>query len=193
MDYKEQYKKALERARKLKENPQSVFNEYSPKEGDTICDYIFPELCESEDERIREQIIYAINKLNVPESEKSKLLAWLEKQESVGEIVARCKTSWYNEGKIQGQIEGLSDEEKYQQGWHDAFTKMMLKPQVDGFDTELKENEDGRVRKELINIMNLSYERGIAITKESRDRYIAWLEKQGKQKVSVVEFNAKIF
>ena len=27
------------------------------------------------------------------------------------------------EGKIQGQIEGLSDEEKYQQGWHDALEK----------------------------------------------------------------------
>jgi hypothetical protein len=35
---------------------------------------------ESEDERIREQIVYAINKLNVPESEKNKLLAWFEKQ-----------------------------------------------------------------------------------------------------------------
>ena len=50
-------------------------------------------------------------------------IAWLEKQASVGEIVSRCKTSWYNEGKIQGQIEGLSDEEKYQQGWHDALEK----------------------------------------------------------------------
>ena len=43
------YDKAIERARKLKEDPQGVFYEYSPKERDTICDYIFPELKESED------------------------------------------------------------------------------------------------------------------------------------------------
>lgn len=48
---------------------------------------------------------------------------WLKKQETIGEIVERCKNSWYNEGKIQGQIEGLSDEEKYQQGVHDALEK----------------------------------------------------------------------
>ena len=47
------YDKALERAIKLKEDPQSVFYEYSPNEGDTICDYIFPELKESEDDKIK--------------------------------------------------------------------------------------------------------------------------------------------
>lgn len=59
------------------------------------------------------------------------ILMWLEndlsvhtkKQKSVAEIVERCKNAWYNEGKIQGQIEGLTDEEKYQQGWHDALEK----------------------------------------------------------------------
>ena len=45
----EAYDMAIERARKLKEDPQGVFYEYSPKERDTICDYIFPELKESED------------------------------------------------------------------------------------------------------------------------------------------------
>ena len=55
--YEKKYKEALERTRKLKENPQSVFNEYSPKEGDTICDYIFPELKELGDEKIRKWII----------------------------------------------------------------------------------------------------------------------------------------
>lgn len=53
--------------------------------------------------------------------DKLKTITWLEKQESVEEIVERCKTSWYNDGKIQGKMEGLSDDEKYQQGWHDAI------------------------------------------------------------------------
>ena len=47
---------------------------------------------------------------------------------------------------------------------------------------ELSESEDEKVRKELMNVINLSYDCGIAITKENRDRYIAWLEKQGERK-----------
>ena len=41
------YDKAIERAKKLKEEPQSVFYEFRPKEGDTWLDYIFPELKET--------------------------------------------------------------------------------------------------------------------------------------------------
>ena len=91
-----------------------------------VLEDILPELKEGEDERIRKTLIEYFNaypKDYYGELKKSHILAWLEKQESVGEIVERCKTSWYNEGKIQGQIEGLSDEEKYQQGWHDALEK----------------------------------------------------------------------
>ena len=44
---------------------------------------------------------------------------------------------------------------------------------------ELKENEDEKVKKELINAINLAYDCGIAITKENRDKYLAWIEKQG--------------
>lgn len=89
---------------------------------------IFPELKEpeGEDEKIRKAIIDSLPKYGyLPQTniKVEEARAWLEKQESVGEIVARCKTSWYNEGKIQGQTEGLSDEEKYQQGWRDALEK----------------------------------------------------------------------
>ena len=59
---------------------------------------------------------------------------------------------------------------------------------------ELKESEDESVRKELINIMNLSYDCGIAITKENRDRYIAWLEKQGvKQSLPIPNERAWLY
>ena len=91
---------------------------------------IFPELAEIEDKRIREKLIDTFNFYNPAMNSpfllgihKKDILAWLEKQESVGEIVERCKTSWYNEGKIAGMTEGLTDEEKYQQGWHDALEK----------------------------------------------------------------------
>lgn len=38
------YDEAIERARKLKESPEEVFLEFSPNDGETVCDYIFPEL-----------------------------------------------------------------------------------------------------------------------------------------------------
>ena len=89
----------------------------------------FPELIESEDEKmwklIKKYAHYNISDLALEADHitREHLESWLEKQKSVEEIVERCKNSWYNEGKIQGQIEGLTDEEKYQQGWHDALEK----------------------------------------------------------------------
>ena len=83
---------------------------------------IFPEIQELEDEKIRKEIISALKYAN-HNGVYDKHLAWLEKQKSVEEIIERCKDSWYNEGKIQGMREGLADEEKYQQGWHDALEK----------------------------------------------------------------------
>lgn len=84
---------------------------------------IFPELTESDDEKIRKGIIRCV-KGNMPDNDfRKKYIAWLEKQKSVEEIVERCKKSWYNEGKIDGKFEGIADDVKYQQGWHDALEK----------------------------------------------------------------------
>ena len=87
MDYEKKYKEALERAKRFKEDPQSVFYEFTPKEGQGIEDYIFPELEESEDEKVRKEIIdYCHERLNttygaLPNIETIKRwLAWLEKQ-----------------------------------------------------------------------------------------------------------------
>jgi hypothetical protein len=97
-----------------------------------------PDLAESEDEKIRKRILFSLQKdimatknSGCDTKDLEKCIDWLEKQESVEEIVERCKTSWYNEGKIAGMAEGLSDEEKYQQGWHDALEKQD-KPQDKG-------------------------------------------------------------
>ena len=86
MNYEKKYKEAIERARKLKENPMDVFYEYTPKEGDTICDYIFPELKESEDERIRKALINGFKDYKGWDEEwfdgitVRNAIAWLEKQ-----------------------------------------------------------------------------------------------------------------
>ena len=87
-----------------------------------VLEDILPELKDN-DERIRKELIRFIQMEVEDEIVGNKWLAWLEKKESVEEIVARCKDSWYNEGKIAGMAEGLTDDEKYQQGWHDAIEK----------------------------------------------------------------------
>ena len=78
------YDEAILSAMKLKENPQQVFYEYSPKEGETVADYIFPEL-KSEDERIRKSIIELFAGMHssvypYKGFTKEQILAWLEKQ-----------------------------------------------------------------------------------------------------------------
>ena len=119
MNYEEKYKNALAHAREIHRNEED-------KRRD--MEWLFPELKESEDEKIRKGLINIINLsydcgIAITKENYKKYIAWLEKQESVEEIVERCKTSWYNEGKIAGMAEGLTDDEKYQQGWHDALEK----------------------------------------------------------------------
>ena len=120
MDYKEKYEMALERAKKLKENPQMVFYEYSPKEGDTICDYIFPELKESKDEKIRKAIIEGLKamKSNFHTISSIKIddaINWLEKQKGCEYIkkdwLEHVKQSWYKEGFIDGKYSNKTPKE----------------------------------------------------------------------------------
>lgn len=94
-----------------------------------VLEEILPELAESEDEKIRKALIEHIkaNKwadyVLFQKFSPDDVIAWLEKQESVEEIVERCKKSWYNEGKIDGKFEGIDDDVKYLQGWYDALEK----------------------------------------------------------------------
>lgn len=39
------------------------------------------------------------------------------------------------------------------------------------------EDEEEDLRKEIIQTINLAYDCGVSLTKEQRDKYIAWLEK----------------
>lgn len=127
MNYEQKYKEALERAKKWHNAPNA---NKMPTYANRVIEEIFPEFKENKDERIRKAVLIYLDWLDgrkdyAPRGEYSikDMIAWLKKQESVGEIVERCKTSWYNEGKIAGMAEGLTDDEKYQQGWHDALEK----------------------------------------------------------------------
>lgn len=102
------------------------------KQGEQVIDAnkMIEQEWSEKDEKVRKSIIELVEWVkeqqihtdhNTDGTKWDDMIAWLEKQESVGEIVERCKNSWYNEGKIAGMAEGLTDDEKYQQGWHDAL------------------------------------------------------------------------
>jgi len=79
--YEKKYKEALERAKYLKENTDSV----GAKDISYTFEYIFPELKVSEDEMIREELLDYLNRFiphhDVDLVKKSKVwIAWLEKQ-----------------------------------------------------------------------------------------------------------------
>lgn len=82
-----------------------------------VLEDILPELAESEDERIRKALIrFHLSTIDIDGIQGKKIIAWLEKQAEKKEINPT-----------------LQEKERMD----DAFTKMMLKPQVDSFDAEL--------------------------------------------------------
>ena len=91
--YEKKYKEALERARKLKEDPTIVFDNYSSFEGDAVVDYIFPELKESEDEKLCQMAIMAVSASEAQSCIKSwgvnpdDVIAWLEKHDKPADKV----------------------------------------------------------------------------------------------------------
>ena len=107
MDYEKKYKEALERAKKLQETCDST-----AVVG--WCEYLFPELCESEDERIRKALIKGVESCKASgwtnfgnNVDIDVVLAWLEKQEGCECIkkdwLEHIKQSWYKEGFIDGK------------------------------------------------------------------------------------------
>ena len=94
MSYEEKYKEALKRA-------DSLTEKYGGRE---FAEYVFPELAESEDERIRKQLIDAIkigrsnSGISFTEEAASRYIAWLEKhgEEEIKKIRNEEYTNGFN-------------------------------------------------------------------------------------------------
>ena len=84
MDYEKKYKEAIERMKSWArgEHPERF------TEAQKAAEFIFPELAESEDEKIRRCISDVVRKYGVEFATdtitKEKMLAWLEKQDEMG-------------------------------------------------------------------------------------------------------------
>ena len=126
MDYKEKYENALERASKLRvQNPFDTVGQ--------MVEHIFPELKESEDEKIRKSIIKILTKIVVDTNYKElgidfslkDMVAWLEKQSKKKEYTFKSIPRLLN------MIVPSEKAKSYCQKLIDTLTK-------EGYDTDAK-------------------------------------------------------
>ena len=66
--------------------------------------------------------------------------------------------------------------------YYEETSNNVYKSMLEQIFPELKESEDEKIRKELIETIHLAYDCGCSLNKEQRDKYLAWIEKQGEQK-----------
>lgn len=95
MDYEKKYKEALERAKELSKTTTGANYEY-----------IFPELKESEDEKIREELICFLNTEITQCKARDKYIAWLKKQGKQKPIFDFKAEDWYV-SKVDGKIHNI--------------------------------------------------------------------------------------
>ena len=202
------YDKAIEKIKYVMEHGVSpTFNKEDLQD-------LFPELKESEDERIRKSIIHLVNISHeqggyaLSKDEAEEMLAWIEKQGepfndniitrddeilqaiSIGLTDVVEDAGWSDFGgipieEIQSWLEKQIEKKEInptlqeKSRMDDAFTKMMLKPQVDGFDAKLAESENEKIRKALVCGMNaLKAQRKETFAGIPINDCIVWLEKQ---------------
>ena len=172
MDYEKKYNEALELARAN----HKFYKEHT--EDVKLLEAIFPELAESEDERIRKAIVKSIeDDSSVYEQEVSKeqMLDWLEKQKEQKPVLPgfdsmtpeeKMNHPLYLEGFDMGREVGKVEAEQKPAEWSE---------------------EDEKIRGNLMSL--LANMRGDRITEETYQKYYPWL-KSLKPQAKVQEFTA---
>ena len=141
----EAYDKALERARAIN-NGKDV----DVESGTTICEYIFPELKESEDEKIRKEIISILRNAYWTSNRNrfNELVAWLEKQKDKDKLIQEL-----GEYKVK-------------------YTQEVLEKYINS----MSNKDDERLRKNCIHFLELQKQHHAATFEI--EECIDWLEKQ---------------
>ena len=156
MDYEKKYKEALERA-KIYCKEHTMVN---PK---NLIPIIFPELRESEDERIRKAIIELLKEVGRDDtgiSENAKcMIAWLEKQKepenvSASTIAPSCWQKEQKQNPLEDYSRGYND--GYYHGITDSKQKPTLEQTLDAYkisDERATAKMEGRIegRQDVIN------------------------------------------
>ena len=128
MDYEKKYKETIEKLRSFYKNYDTVSCLIDVKEE---LANLFPELKESEDERIRKAIYncvkwFGFDSCYFKDVSQEKCLAWLEKQGEQKSIdIESIKTEFYNagykDGKEYNQKPAWSEEDEENLNWFEKF------------------------------------------------------------------------
>ena len=150
----EAYDEALERARAIN-NGKDV----DVESGTTICEYIFPELKESEDEKIRKEIISILRNAYWTSNRNrfNELVTWLEKQGDKDKLIQEL-----GEYKVK-------------------YTQEVLEKHINSMNNK----DDERLRKTTIAFLKDFAEKGY----ENAVECIDWIEKQGEDKKEINNFD----
>jgi hypothetical protein len=174
------YDEAIERAKNLHKDAINMGENIRAKQ----CEIIFPELKESEDERIRKDIIEMLRNWAsvhyITKEQFSERMAWLEKQGK--------ETSWKPSKEAMDVLYGLAYiTNQYDEHKEEIITRLYQDLKREFFNGSSYENmfpdtEDGVRRRSTIQV--LEYVRSLdnynQYGKADIDKNIAWLEKQGE-------------
>ena len=197
MDYKEKYEQALERASKLRvQNPFDTVGQ--------MVEHIFPDLQESEDERIRKSIISIlkgeIRYISIEDTDK--YVTWLENQGKLDNndtnILNRFSFySYKDEPNILYLSELYVNKEQRNKGIGTKILKIAdkvaasMKCNLIRLKTEIGSNAERLYRKNGYNSLMMEGNQVWLEKQGDKDKlikeyekYINWLEKQGERKSS---------
>ena len=162
----EQKAKAYDEALRLARDYYKANLKLDNVDENLVLEDIFPQLKEPDDEKLREQVVYAINQLHVCECTKTKLLAWLEKQ-------GEQKPDYCHH-----EVDLSNCSEEYRKAYYDGWNNCNIQHSQ-------CQSESNDVVKCLINGMKFYYEDnkeatwGTAKFSMKVKDILSWLEKQG--------------
>jgi hypothetical protein len=175
MDYKEKYEHALERARQFGEKPYL-------EDSAGIVEYIFPELKESEDEKIRKALVkYFTSRITNPDYEIygipfKEVLAWLEKQGAKVSAIEGFETEF--ERQVSGLIaSAINKEHEYNQG----YVKWTANALLNYAKRELEKQGQNNMGISEATKKKLEDNLNKALEKETSESLNKFLSKQGEQ------------
>ena len=182
-DYKKLYEGALERAKYWAEGKcmEGFYN--SPQ---NVLDFVFPETKKVEDEKIKNEIVGAINIAFADGENRQRCLGWLENLKSAKstdesvEWVPKFKTG----DKIRSN-NGMYEDEVVSIDNNGAYSLKVLGelylPENEWSLVEEESSEDEKIRKEIIDYLkDFIPHHDYDLVAKSRI-WIAWLEKQGEK------------
>jgi len=191
MDYEKAYKEALNRAKLFKDNPEKVVIE-KYKGSIHMSEYIFPELRESEDVKIKKELINWFK--DFPDKiwrghDKEDVIAWLEKNGEQPSSQTNERAWLYLVSDVLTWKDGIGqylDDPRVQElakKLSSEYTQKLCNSVQDAPNEQKPSEwseEDERIRRVIrgwIYTRPASFFDGI-----SKEKMVAWIEKQGEKK-----------